>query len=269
MTRLGFVGVGRHAQKLAAVFRELGCEIACHARAASEAAEGFGARSDHLFGADRIVICAPPLVAFRRVMLSGGTPTLVSKPLLITDPSGRDQVSVDLWRLWSPSWQALKQAVAGQRISSVRVVFTGSGPHRSTHSGALDYGPHAFAFVHDLLGELETGTNGYWSHQTHKRAGAGIWTWRTPPMGGVGRSVEVVCGNGAVLPEMSVSVMINGDEYLWKELDQIQWFIDGKDRMSNRKPEALRAFCAAWLRGDTDRTLQLSCMGMRCLKGLT
>jgi hypothetical protein len=266
VTKLGFVGVGRHAQKLAAVFRELGCDIVGHIRAdGSPPAEGFGRLGD-VGDADRLVICCPPKLAVAWAQ-TVGRPMLVSKPLLATDPAGLEHVSVDLWRLWSPAWVAFKQACAGRQINSLRVVFTGNGPFRETHSGALDYGPHAMAFVHDLLGDADTG---YWSHSTYKHMGSGIWRWKSPPPGGVGPQVIAEFGNAAIeRPEMFVEAHIGKLCYRWVERDeQHEFFAPNGSPHRRPRADALRAFCAAWLRNETAYTLQLSCMGMCALQRL-
>lgn len=278
VTRLGFIGVGKHAQKLAAVFRELGCDIVTHVRASSDPAPSFGER-DRLDLAERLVVCCPPRQALAYAQ-TVRVPMLVSKPLLATEPTGLEHVSVDLWRLWSPAWRALKQAVAGRQIDSLRVVFTGNGPFRETHNGALDYGPHAMAFVHDLLGELDPKYRVDWTGELGAKilhpSGGNIWRW-SGTLGGA--KAQALFGNGSQSAEMAVDVESGGAWYRWAEhgdehaLSVTPRSIDAASKCSAGmyhwpRAEALHDFCSAWLRNETAITLQLSCLGMRALSNL-
>ena len=251
MTRLGFIGVGKHAQKLAAVFRELGCDIVTHVRASSEPAPGFG-EHDRLDLAERLVVCCPPKQALAYAQ-TVRMPMLVSKPLLATEPTGLEHVSVDLWRLWSPAWRAMKQAVAGRQIDSLRVVFTGNGPFRETHNGALDYGPHALAFVHDLLPDAVL----------RERQQVGV-NWRVDWAG----AVVAEFGNAASVPQMTVDMRIGSRCYRWQEANGMHAFFGPNGARGPLPRGGLREFCSAWLRNETASTLQLSCMGMRALSNL-
>lgn len=250
--KLGFVGVGKHAQKLAAVFRELGCDIVAHTRASREPASGFG-ELDRLDLADRLIVCCPPKQALAWAQ-TVRKPMLVSKPLLATDPDGLEHVSVDLWRLWSPAWVAFRQACAGRPIQAMRVVFTGNGPFRETHNGALDYGPHAMAFVHDLLPEAVL-------RNRERTAG----NWRVEWAG----AVSAEFGNASPVPQMAVDARIAKRCYRWVESDgQHEFFAPNGSAHKCPRSDALRTFLAAWLRDEAGETLQLSCMGMRVLQGL-
>jgi predicted dehydrogenase len=244
--RLGFVGVGRHAQRMAAVFRELGAEVVAYDRASrSEPPElaravGWGARrtwQDMVADQDidAIVCCAPPEVTREVALACADT----RKRLMATKPTMcRPRVSVDLWRIFSPSWLALKADLQGRTIQSMHVDFYGNGPKRA-FSGLLDYAPHALAFVLDLGLEPDI--------EWHER-GPGQWTARDCQ-----ERVGIVTGNGFTHPMMYVRVeTTDGGQYAWHERDQMQTYeAGGAILLQNWRDLALRSFCRAFIT-DTD-----------------
>jgi hypothetical protein len=239
--RLGFVGVGKHAQKMRAAFEQAGARVVAYDRHSDDPVVPYwGERmswqrqleSDKV---DAVIACATPdvslAVAERAAEL--GKRVCVTKPLRWRREDRPANVWVDLWRRYSPAWQHIR-TLPGK----LEIVACGHGPWRETHSDLEDYGPHALAFAFDARPELAGAewlrdwTQGYWK--------------RTAP------GVRVICGAGA--PELpgrrEWSVSIDGEK-LWK--DELE------------RTAALENFCEAFLRGDAHRTLELSCLAMRVI----
>ncbi len=283
--RLGFVGVGKHSQRMARAFRECGAETVAYDRAARPVLynnDGFGMWvpwRDMITSPDidAIVCCAPPLVTAEVTLLCAEVDKNVcaTKPFLWAelpatlklDMSERWQqtgkmcrkeyhnkwIYVDLWRLYSPAWRALKSELAGREIKSVHVDFYGNGPVRMTHSGLLDYGPHALALLLDLglKPELKIATS---------RTSRALWS--------ASDGVSSICvGNGADRPVMSVFVRTtDGGEYTWTESGHLHTFeAGGSQLMQHWRDLALREFCRSFLRGNPSDTLRISCEAMRLL----
>ena len=159
--RLGFVGVGRWARKLAESFRACGAEIVAHDRSAparpkqdgliTERLDGFGYRvpwRDQLAdkSIDAIVAVAPPEITTEVAMAcaAAGKAVCATKPLFDHPERITAPFYVDFWRLWSRVWQLAKQ-----EEGSLSLVLKGSGPMRS-FPGMFDYGPHLAAHILDL-----------------------------------------------------------------------------------------------------------------------
>jgi len=304
--RIGAVGVGPWSQKLATAFRECGAEIvafdrkgAPNERGANEIrlADGFGEfrrwqeqLSDGKI--DALIICAPPDVTTEVALecAKAGKRCVATKPLMWTEVPAHtywnvqdpdDGLSrslyVDLWRLYSPAWLAMKEELRGKKIDRIDVAFCGNGPFRS-FNGALDYGPHALAFVFDLLGttdvcglepvELEP--------EDEKRQGK-LYSV-TMRVGGV--PIEMKIGNGADEPERSVyvytgeaTVRKRANEYRFDEPanghpgeKNDRFLCRGFDELQHHKDLALRRFCRAFMAGDRSRTLEYSIAGQRVLE---
>jgi len=294
-TRLGFVGIGRHATRLRDAFLSCGARVEAYDRKDAlnvnvEPAWGkrvpwhamvWGGYDGLTPMCDAVVCCAPPDVTAEvaEQCARSGKRLLATKPLLVdwdtSQPLGAVEdrsIYVDLWRLYSPAWLALKAELRGKTIRSVHVDFYGNGPVRSTHSGLLDYGPHALAFVLDLglrpelvwrQGEIDT----------HR--GKRIQWFATGRSGGV--EVSVSTGNGWQKPVMHVRIMAtDGSASYWLEDDK------GKQSYLTREPDgvsgssalvlgcdrdlALRNFCRAFLAGEPSDTLRISCEAMRMLR---
>ncbi len=132
---------------------------------------------------------------------------------------------------------------------------------RSTHSGLLDYGPHALAFLLDLglRPELTWGSRvlGQWK---------AISPVRPFP-------IDIVTGNGFHAPRMVVRVEIAGDDgarsFSWAEEGEEQVYrsdlCGGAPMRAHRRDLALRNFCRAFLAGEPSDTLRISCEAMRLL----
>ncbi len=267
--RLGFVGVGRHAQRMAAAFRECGAEIVAHYRKSLEPAEGFGPRKSiewmlDFHHCDGVVCCAPPDVATKLAIDSEiyQQALCVSKPFPMRDRVWQAEhmshpLYVDLWRLYSPAWLALKADLRGKTITSVHVDFYGNGPVRATHSGLLDYGVHALAFVLDLGLRPEFRWE-YRAEGISPREGERFWF-------GVddGRNIHVATGNEAHEPRSVVLVEAEGREYRWLEDDGVQLY---EGMIWHKRDLALRNFCRAFLAGEPSDTLRISCEAMRLLR---
>jgi predicted dehydrogenase len=275
--RLGFVGVGKHAQRMAAAFRACGAEIVTHARQsmlmhhALPGADGFGVRMSwesmvRSSEIDAVICCTPPEVTLAvalaciktRRRFCASKPLIADRRMYYAEPSSR--YYVDLWRLYSPAWLALKADIRGRTIRSVDVEFFGNGPVRSTHSGLLDYGTHALAFLLDLglrpeltwrrveFGTLSNGPNAQWF--------------------GSGDGITVETGNGFAHSSMQVWIQTtDGGDYRWFEegVDHCYEIADGAQLMRCWRDLALYGFCRAFMAGEPSDTLRISCEAMRLL----
>lgn len=293
MTRLGFVGVGRHAQNMAAAFRECGAEVVAYDRSQSEESSVASAAERMVkFGSrvpwanmitsrviDALIICAPPDVTTEvaRACAKADMRCMATKPLMWRAPPIWPQmgtvpylpssfdfdsgVYVDLWRLYSPAWLALKADLRGKKIESLHVDFYGNGPVRG-FSGLLDYGPHALAFVVDLLGEIPEMT---WDDACGRHRGTGEFVdanSATPSL----PLVSVATGNGAAGTSKLVEVVADGTCYQWVEHESDHGlFVQEGQLMACQAKLALRAFCRAFLAGESSDTLRISCEAMRVL----
>lgn len=278
--RLGFVGVGKHARRLRDAFSECGASIIAHDRETQSESilDGFGQRMPWRemvtsAGIDAIVCCAPPEVT-REVTLAcaeQGRRLVATKPLLaLPGTTFSSKIYVDLWRLYSPAWLALKSELQGCEIRSVHVDFYGNGPVRSTHSGLLDYGPHALAFVLDLMPLPEMRWEN--SRQDGREVWIGDWhvTWLgysrasalTTP------SVRVRTGNGFSEAGMRVLVGTDSGELQFEESRGEHFYqrhSSGVKQIACLRDLALRNFCRAFLAGDPSDTLRINCEAMRLL----
>ncbi len=287
--RLGFVGVGKHATKMAAAFRECGAEVVAHWRnykvgggfaiVGSEWGRAVPWAEQITDGSiDALIICAPPEVTTEVALAcaKAGKRCVATKPLMWRLAPAEhgyrnnavypESFYVDLWRLYSPAWQAMKTELRGKQIQSVHVDFYGNGPVRS-FSGLLDYGPHALAFVADLLGNCE-GLE--WTELDSKNGTGSLW-------GASSNNCSLVTGDGADGPRTSVQVVCddgNYDTILWEEsrdhtydIQQV-YSLTGEMLASNSRSLALRNFCRAFLAGEPSDTLRISCEAMRVLMPL-
>jgi hypothetical protein len=168
--RLGFVGVGRWARKLAESFRACGAEVwafdrgsfarpqcsgqhnldSCKA-CAERWIDGFGRYMpwrDQLAdkNIDAIIAVAPPEITTQIALAcaEAGKAVMATKPLFDHPTTIRAPFYVDFFRLWSDAHKAAKD-----HGGSINYVFEGSGPIRS-FPGSLDYGPHVVAVMLDL-----------------------------------------------------------------------------------------------------------------------
>ena len=318
--RLGFVGVGHWAQKLATAFRECGAEVAAYDRNGSGDAPGFGQRMDwssmvSLGSIDAIIACAPPDVTTEVALAcaKAGKRCVATKPLMWSewpefaewpmfktmrerktgawatdaersDPGVQERFTrkknsellyVDLWRLYSPAWLAMKEELRDKKIDRIDVAFCGNGPFRS-FNGALDYGPHALAFVFDLLGttklrQLDTDGIDWLKADPRDCAKRGVlWVGRFEANG---TEIEVRIGNGAKTSQRWVSPTLASDD----DANFCSWSEPSDDHprhqkhvfnvvvngiglpmMEHDKSYALRRFCRAFMAGESSRTLEYS-----------
>lgn len=290
--KLGFVGVGKHAQKMAAAFRECGAEVVAYDRRQpvqdSPAFEDFGdwlpwQEQIKSPGIDALIICAPPAVTTEVALAcaKAGKRCVATKPLMLDTPPEAGIVIdmrnvggtvwrdshyyVDLWRLYSPAWLAMKDELRGKTIQSVHVDFYGNGPVRG-FSGLLDYGPHALAFVADLMGEIPEMT---WRQEVDTFRGHKHAAW------GSGERVSVTTGNGFIAggQTMRVTVKADGLRYAWIEDEgnhvyRVDGAPSGAPVMVADRAIALRAFCRAFLAGEPSNTLRISCEAHRVLASI-
>lgn len=294
--RLGFVGVGKHAKRLADTFLELGAQIVAHDRQSdAPGPEWAGKRMAWREmvcsrKVDALVVVAPPEATSAVVALAAkangmpAIPVLATKPLVWPSPLDwavdvlGSRIHVDLWRLHSPAWQAMKAELQGKAIDSIEVICVGDGPVRS-FSGVLDYGPHALAFVGDLLGsvpELHIGSRSErleWNRDKPTRRAVSLYSYGLP-------DIRVRIGNDALKPETRVTVSAGPgrETWTWVEVGYVQsfsWLAHGEigtfggEIVSNDRDLALRSFCRSFLAGEPSDTLRLSCEGMRVLQKVT
>lgn len=162
--RLGFVGVGRWARKLAAAFRACGAEIICHDRqtkpegvhpADRPSLDGFGfwmpwASQLQSPAVDAMIVVAPPeaTTAVALACAEAGKPVMATKPLFDHPKNIRAPFYVDFWRLWSKAYDSIRRLPPHVRGESVWL--SGPGPERG-FPGGLDYGPHVMAAIFDAF----------------------------------------------------------------------------------------------------------------------
>ncbi len=178
--RLGFIGVGKWARKLAESFRACGAEIVAFDRRAPEQIphpavtagkmvpgvtylnqvlplDGFGKYMpwrEQLAdkSIDAIVAVAPPEITTEIVMAaaSAGKAVMGTKPLWDHPRDLTAPVYIDLWRLYSKTHRTAREKLAADMHAPLCINLYGNGPFRS-FPGAFDWGPHVIAAIADLL----------------------------------------------------------------------------------------------------------------------
>lgn len=158
--KIGIIGVGPWGLRLAEACETLGFPVTDYARKpGSPDQEGLGKRWNHwrdmMSKVDGIICAATPAVTYEvyRESIALKKAVLLTKPLYVNelpDETISAPILIDYVRLWSPCYEEIKRRVRGFKISSIKVSFCGDGPVRS-FPGLYDYGPHAFAWIFDLL----------------------------------------------------------------------------------------------------------------------
>lgn len=260
--RIGFVGCGKWASKLATAFRACGAEIVCHDRRTpglpAEDVEppwkssyyadvpGFGEyrpwrdQIEHT-QIDAIIAVAPPEVTTEVALACAaeGKPVMATKPLFEHPASIRAPFYVDFWRLWSEAQQK-------KNWGSGQFWLTGSGPFRS-FPGAFDYGPHAIAACIDAgFPELD---------ECHRMPSETGELFHAVFTGGGEDYVTVCFGNGST----------GGTRVIWGH-EETPLAIG-----SEPKDEILQRFCQSFLNDVSEgfvdtRLLELSRRGMAELR---
>lgn len=279
--RLGFVGVGQWARELVRAFTELGHVCVAHERedpGGMPPPEGFGTYIsggiDHFEDIDLIVAAAPPdpttLVAMR--CAEWGKPCIATKPLLRHPSLTQALFEVDFWRLDSGPYKALQKAVkhhaaVGRHPKELTIRMCGNGPFRS-FDGVLDWGPHALAFLYDLLPSQVLTDVVVENRKIEGHQGRCIRV-----MGHCGRTlVNLLIGNGmepvdngSGATHKTVAVSYDHDQPLvLHEADGIIRYTDRQGGvLSCRKETAIKAFLTRVIKslesGETnDRTLRYS-----------
>ena len=279
--KLGFVGVGRWSQKLAAAFRACGAEIVAYDRRAAEPVPIRGALSQILgyahgqfhdldgFGSyspwreqltdpriDAIIAAAPPDITTEVAIAcaAAGKPVMATKPLWDHPERITAPFYVDFWRLWSDAHRETKRAYLEAkkipRVFNYVRKLTGSGPMRD-FPGAFDYGPHVLAEVLDIYGEFPDWRVKFESDAKGERVFAGL---------GGPLSAHVEFGNGFDEPER---VLGEADGVLYQE--------EGAVIGSQPKQAVIEAMCRAFMadvaEGFTDtRLLELSRESTRMIR---
>lgn len=260
--KIGLIGTGPWGQTLARAFQKQGAEIVAYARSKPESVPGFGRRMaweqmPRAAGIDAIVTAGPPIVTFGAVMdcVAARTPVLATKPLMLTGPLRLSApLYVDYVHLWSPCYLRLKEAVAGQKIASIAVDFYGCSPDRG-FSSLLDYGPHALAFVFDLLGcsRLE--------NASRIRGGKGRHA-----IGGVVKGVPVclTVGNGFYVASKRLLrvKLANGRELRYEEEKPVGIFSDGAAKIVTVPHNPLGALVKEFLEAAASGTVTTRAMDL-------
>jgi hypothetical protein len=250
------VGPGRWGSKLADAFRERGAQIACHVRGqGTEPVKGMGdlvswrdlldlANAKHV---DVVACAATPEMTMQvyEACRDLAIPALLTKPLMLEDIGERPPLVpmiVDYVRLWSPHYHTIKVASQKAKIDHVQVEFYGVGPFR-TFSGLWDYGPHAAAFLFDLLGDRDvvldtvTKTKRNGGEYTHVKGAFGVTTF------------EMMVGNGSeedVAKRLTIECA-NDDEYVYEEVGQtVRCKLPRKVTIDD-KPQALQLMVGSFL----------------------
>jgi len=197
--KIALVGVGPWGSLLARKLTGAGALITSYVRHSGPDVDGFGQRVtiDSLWQpgtVDGIVIAAPPEITLQlaRQAAAAGMAVLATKPLQLPAPV---QITapffVDYVRLWSKGYEQLKARVAGHAIQKIEIEFFGPGPWRA-FSSLDDFGSHALAFVHDLLGSQQVLTD----LKVKARAGHA--------------DIAIEVGNGAEFRRMRLVVVADG-----------------------------------------------------------
>jgi hypothetical protein len=212
--KIALVGVGPWGSLLARKLTGAGALITSYVRHSGPDVDGFGQRVtiDSLWQpgtVDGIVIAAPPQITLQlaRQAAAAGMAVLATKPLQLPAPV---QITapffVDYVRLWSKGYEQLKARVAGQAIQKIEIEFFGPGPWRA-FSSLDDFGSHALAFVHDLLGSQQVLTDLQASPVRHFERNATLHAVKARA-GHADIAIEV--GNGAEFRRMRLVVVADG-----------------------------------------------------------
>lgn len=259
--RLGFIGVGRWAQKLASAFRECGAKIVAHERSVRKFARcqhcthdhepddtmrlchgaapwGFGPRVDWRSqladkSIDAIVAAATPEVTTEVALAcaAAGKPCMVTKPLWNHPETISAPFYVDFWRLWSASHTQAHNLFLNQggveSHQTLCIALYGSGPFRD-FPGMFDYGPHVIAAMLDIAPECKI--------MNAKRAPSERGEFFTVEAEQDGKRIVASFGNGAKgssrcigMPPFNLS------------------FEEGTMIGTEEKDAVLRRFCASFL----------------------
>ncbi len=293
--KLGFVGVGRWAQKLASAFRACGAEIVAYDRKRGVERwsnefmgqphlnnvpgmehglnmgpdlDGFGrylSWREQLAdpSIDAIVAVAPPEVTTEVALAcaAAGKAVCATKPLFDHPDTIRAPFYVDFWRLYSDFHRVWVEH--REEYATADIKLEGHGPYRD-FPGALDYGPHVIAQLFDA-----------WRCYTPVLAKAskteldgGELFWAEYHLGVVGENSQkawVQFGNGSDFPRRCVSLSYgsHGERLSLNE--------DGLLIGSEEKSAVLQRFCQSFLNDISEgfvdtRLLRLSRDGMRELR---
>lgn len=291
--KLGFVGVGKWAQKLHLAFLSEGGGSAAFDRGTvpreSTPGEKYGRAGPRYtaFGeyqpwrdmiADKelaaLVLCAPPEVTTEVAVAcaAAGKPVMATKPLMLERSVPiRAPFYVDYWRLWDENYLAFKSAVNRMMPDVQRVYcpFNGAGPHRS-FPGLLDYGPHAVAFVRDLLSVYEFDSIGMKRYL--ERSGGEMVEFELlyENQKGLPIPCRIETGNGYAAGNRGLFAETKGGNLGWKETPiETEFSVTGIHKKCP-KEEALRRMCRSFLNDVsegfvTTEHLDLSCAVMRDL----
>lgn len=235
--RVGFVGVGKWAEKLRAAFVAEGWRVVCHSRKSphdfskptgaprTEVEERWGFRVEveqmvEMDDVDLIVCAADPKTTTRAALLAAENcrAVLATKPLLETPKLIGAPFIVDFWRLMAKPWTFLRDTVRSLDITHVEICMHGNGPFRE-FPGVLDYGPHAMAFLYDLEFGFDVGD---WQSTPLTLAGQageliGVSGKASRRLHGKPITLELILGNGATNGQRYVVVETTAGMYGYHE----------------------------------------------------
>jgi predicted dehydrogenase len=177
---------------------------------------------------DAVVSTAPPNLSNYIVdeCMKRGIAVLVTKPVTLPWPiEAKKPVYVDYVRLWSPQYHRLKKVINLQDVRLIQICLINKGPFRD-FSPFKDYGPHVFAFLFDLFGDVEFKVKT--TDRYPAADGRGELLDLTGTMNGI--EVEIGMGNGALERQCYVDVhTCNGKRLSYEETWKGIGFYDGTE----------------------------------------
>lgn len=242
---LGIVGVGPWGRVVASAFEKAGVTIAAHDRRdkTKDLVRDLGDLVPwqdmvESTSVDIVAAVASPEISKQvfAACQAKGKPCFLTKPFEV-EKAPRDMSApayVDYVQLASPVYEKFKRsATHDYEIESLRVDFHGSGPERS-FSGIIDYGSHALAFVHNLLGLHELEISKAYSPLHPSRRGLRDLVDVEAKVKGV--PVYICTGNGSSGAKRKIEAqLVRGPRLSYSELNRVAVFeID--DKLAMRMP---------------------------------
>ena len=241
---IGIVGVGRWGRIIADSFERAGMRIAAYDRGdkskkMNDMGELVPWQEMIESSTINIIACAATPEITMQVFLAcqrKRKPCFLTKPFLISEVP-RDltaPVYVDYVNLASAAYDKLKKsATRDYRIERLKIDFYGNGPERN-FSGLVDYGSHALAFVHDLLGLSSLTDLQVSSALFHEARKERQLVQVEAKVKGV--KVDVCTGNGSSSSKRRVDAQLaRGPRVTFQEVDRVATF-EINDKVATRVP---------------------------------